>query len=468
MSWYAVDAIDDAIDATKAFLFPFSLGRWARLALITFFLGAGGVGGQFSNFSNVGDGFDNGGPESPPVDPGGAASSPELPVILAVVGGLILLALLFGIVGAVMEFVFVDVLARDEVRVRAPFKRQFRKGVRLFGFRIGLALLAILPFLAIGALLFTGVADASTFGMVGILGIVLLIFLVILVFGIVQSFTRQFVVPVMIATDETVLGGWRRLWPELRSQWKQTTVYFLMHILIGIGVGIVRTFLLLVGAIPVVLVAATLGFAAGSVGGQLVSGPFGLGIGFLVGIATGLLLLFVLVVLPINVLVKTYLRTYELRTLAGFDADFALLPDNFFDGPGPGSATPAGGDSPGGGGGRGAGGGGRGSGGGGRGVGSSVEDRPVEDRPVEDGPVRDDPVEQDRDHSRDGWGDSRADWGETGGARRDSGETGGPAGRGGDPEEEYRDVAEMFDDEVGGGGEMSGGDEDSENDDRRY
>jgi len=32
MSWHAVDAVDDAVEATRRFLFPFSLVRWTKLA----------------------------------------------------------------------------------------------------------------------------------------------------------------------------------------------------------------------------------------------------------------------------------------------------------------------------------------------------------------------------------------------------------------------------------------------------
>ena len=37
MSLYAVDAIDDALSATRSFLWPFDRGRWLRLALVVFF-----------------------------------------------------------------------------------------------------------------------------------------------------------------------------------------------------------------------------------------------------------------------------------------------------------------------------------------------------------------------------------------------------------------------------------------------
>jgi hypothetical protein len=368
MSWYAIDAIDDAIDATRAFLFPFSLGRWARLALITIFLGAGGIGGQFSNLQNFGNfgSFDDeqgatggaggfGDPSGPgagggsPADFGQFLDGPGLGLLLGVVGVILLLVLLFGILSATMEFVFVDVLSRDDVRVREPFKRVFGKGLRLFGFRIGLQLLFAVPFLGVIAAALTGVVGFEQIGAAGVLFGILVFGGLAILSGLVTSFTTQFVVPVMLATDETVLGGWRRLWPRLREQWKQTVVYFLMHVLIGIGIGIVRGFLVLLGAIPVLIVAGLLAVVAGAVAGGVVSGPAGFGTGVVVAALVGIPLFFLFVILPVNVLTKTYVRTFELRSLAGFDPDFDLLPRELFDGPGPSAAAAGAGGGDGGG-----------------------------------------------------------------------------------------------------------------------
>lgn len=369
MGWYAIDAIDDAIDATRGFLAPFSLGRWSRLALITLFLGTGGVGGQLSNVSNAGDAFGGGmqngqggggpGTELPDglspaeilsgdgsaVDPGVLPFDVTLGLVVGVVAVLVGLWLVFGVVGATMEFVFVDALATDTVAIRGPFRRRLTDGLRLFVFRFGLSLLVTLPVVGVVAAALTGVVELGGIGLaqvvLGLLGFAVVAVLV----GLVKSFTNQFVVPVMIAVDETVLGGWRELWSVLRAQPKQTVVYLVMHLLVGVGIGIVRGFLLLVGAIPVTIVAGIVGLAASTVAGSLWTGPFGVGVGLLVGVLTWLAAGFLLVLLPVNVLTKTYVRTYELRSLAGFDGRFALLSPSLFDG----GAAPAGdADGPGG------------------------------------------------------------------------------------------------------------------------
>ena len=95
---YAFDDIDDAIDATRAFLWPFDLGRWAKLALVLFFLG--GTGGSFNPFG-YNFGGTGGGPQ-PPGEPGGPGvppdvlpeiGGPELAVILAIAAAIVLGAL---------------------------------------------------------------------------------------------------------------------------------------------------------------------------------------------------------------------------------------------------------------------------------------------------------------------------------------------------------------------------------------
>jgi len=43
MSWHAVAALDDAVDATRRFLFPFSLVRWAKLAFLILLMGGSGA-----------------------------------------------------------------------------------------------------------------------------------------------------------------------------------------------------------------------------------------------------------------------------------------------------------------------------------------------------------------------------------------------------------------------------------------
>jgi len=47
MALYPLDGLKDALDATKEFLLPFDLRRWAKLALVAFFIGVPGMSVNF-------------------------------------------------------------------------------------------------------------------------------------------------------------------------------------------------------------------------------------------------------------------------------------------------------------------------------------------------------------------------------------------------------------------------------------
>lgn len=329
MSWYAIDAIDDALDASREFLFPFSLGRWARLALITLFVGGGGGGvNQLSNLQNVGQ--LPAAPTGPSVPADPAQPLPELgglAVAIAVV--VLLVALGFAFVGATFEFVFVDVIERDHVRVISPFGRQAGNGLRLLGFNLAVTVATLLPLAVAGYLAYfaggpPGFNGFDALGTTALLAFAAVAVLWLVVSGLVTGLTRTLVVPVMVATGTGVLGGWGRLWPRLRDEWKQTLLYLLMHFFVGIGVGIVGLVLTLLGAIVVGIVGLVVGLAAAAVthGGNVALGG---GIGVLAGAAVAVPLFVVFVALPVGILTATYVRTYELASLAGFDSAFDLL-----------------------------------------------------------------------------------------------------------------------------------------------
>lgn len=339
MSWYAIDAVDDAIDATRRFLFPFSLVRWIKLAVIVLFIGGGGASSNASNLpSAVGeftapDGLpaDDPGAVNGAVPPGEALVSPELFVAIAV--GIVALAVGLSIVSTVLEFVFYDALRTDEVLLWGPFKRRFLQGIRLILFQIGVTVLLFAPVALAGYGLY--VTDT---GISANLAVVLLVALLLLglfvVWLLVLTFTDDFVVPVMVLEDETVLGAWRRFWPTLRGEWVQFLVYLVVYFLLALGIGIGQSILTLVlGGIIVAL---------GAIAGLVVVGVLGglaAALESVVGLAAlGLLVIFVivalvLVILPIRILVVTYLTTYQLGVLGGANSSLMLLPDSLLPAP---------------------------------------------------------------------------------------------------------------------------------------
>jgi hypothetical protein len=325
MSLHAVEAIDDAVDATRAFLWPFDRGRWGRLALIVFFVGgAGGFPGfQFSGGSPGGTS-----PEAPSVsNPADAVSSiggPELAVIAAVFGVVLLLVLGFAFVGSVMEFVLFESLRQESVTIREYWRRRWRQGVRLFGFRILLGVLTLGTFGTLAVAVLTPVVFGDGGLSIALLVVALPVFLVVLlVSSLVDGFTTVFVVPVMIVEDRRLLSAWRRFWPTLTEHWKQYAAYVVLRFVLGIVAGILTGIGTVLGAIAIGI---PLGIVA-AVGVGL------LGVAEIIGWAVIALVaaLFVLGLLVIGLLVavpvKTYFRYYALFVLGDTNDRFDLIAD---------------------------------------------------------------------------------------------------------------------------------------------
>ncbi|MEF8856930.1 MAG: hypothetical protein V5A16_05850 [Haloplanus sp.] len=310
--WYAFAALKDARDATEALLRPVDRGRWLRLALIALFVGVGG-GAPTGGNVNVPSG--RGGSGVPPEMP--APSIPDVGSMAAVLLGIaalvVLLAILWSVAGAVMEFVLIAGLRDRDVSIREPFRANVGPGLRLFGFRLAVGL---------GSLLVIGLPILAVFGLgISVSPVVLLLLVpLVMVFGVVAllagvalGLTTDFVVPTMLTEGLGVLDGWRRLWPTLRAEWKQTALYivakFVLGIAVGLAVSLVVLLAALVVAIPFALVGGALFLAASAVGATTV--------GWVVGGA--LVALFVLVMIAVGLLVQvpalTFVRYYSLSVL---------------------------------------------------------------------------------------------------------------------------------------------------------
>ncbi len=326
MALYALDDVDDAYAVTRSFLAGLDRTGWLKLAFVVFFVG--GVGGGFptGSYQFGGDGgTDPGTPpaeEFPAFDPG-----PDFWLLagaVALVAILVVLALFF--VASVMEFVFVESLRTEVVSIREYWGRHWRKGARLFGFRLVFGVVQFVAFLLLVAL----VAVPFFFGDGGIaVGLLLLLaalpvfFVVAVLAGLVNSFTTMFVVPVMILEDRSVLDGWRRLWPTIRGQWKQYLAYAVSAFVLSLVGGIV-VFIGTALLVAVLLIPFGILFLVGF-GLLTVAEPVGVG----VLVLTGLLFALAAVVVAALVMapVQSYLRYYALLVLGDVDAEFDVVPE---------------------------------------------------------------------------------------------------------------------------------------------
>lgn len=330
---YAVDDLSDAIDATRWFLTPVTARRWLKLAVVVLFVAGFGLGMPSAPPGDV----------TPPTeDPvtGDPIESPLpteqlLLVATVVVAVAVLLWLLFAFVGSLMEFVLVESLRTDDVRIGRYAEAHFGRAVSLFLFRLVLGAAAAI---AIGVPAYLALAPIESIGdrpPAALGGVVALAFATYLVYAVIVRLTTEFVVPVMLLEERGIRYGWARFWRTLRGNLAEYAVYVLLASIIGfvaaIAVGILASLTMFVLAIPLALLA--IGFLfLGPLGG-----PF-LALLVLAAIAT-----FLLVLSLYRMPVVAYVRYYALLVLGDTDADLDLIPERreavrARDGPGPGGA----------------------------------------------------------------------------------------------------------------------------------
>lgn len=321
MVLYPIEDLDDAWIATREFLTPLSVKRLLVLAVIVFF-----VGGTSTNFS--GGGGSGGAPSE--TDPGAEPGLDALwtfiienALVIGLIGGtILLLVLVFTLIGAVMEFVFVQSLRTDEVQFWEYSRSYLGEGLRLFGFRIVLGAVGLLP---IAVLLGFGLATIGAGPLPEISGAILVVLglvaaLLFVLLTITNALTTRFVVPVMLVRESGVLDGWRAFWPTLLNQWKQYLVYGIATLILNIVLGIVFLLLLVIAAIvvliPVGAVVAGIAFLAEPLLTPVV-------------IVFGVLFVgsLILAALLLQVPIQTYLRYYALLILGDTNEALDPIPD---------------------------------------------------------------------------------------------------------------------------------------------
>jgi hypothetical protein len=325
MALHAIDNVSDAIDVTREFLFPFELRRWLKLAIIAFFIG-GATSVPTTNFNTGGSPGGTPGDTSGQLPDGGVPSSlpDDLLLIVGTIVALVLLVgLVFAIVGAIMEFVFIESLRSGEVSIRRYWSRRWGQGLRLFGFRVAIGipfLLMIIGWLVL--LLIPLLTDSGSPSIVAFFVGIPLIFLAALLYGLINSFTTVFVVPIMVKDDSGVLAAWGRLWSSVKSAWKQ----YLVYAIVAFGLGIVAGFLTSIAlGIGVLIVGIPLAILAGITYLALSFSTAGL------VIFSVLAVVFIIAVIVLAALVQVpilaYLRYYALLVLGDIEPDFDLIPN---------------------------------------------------------------------------------------------------------------------------------------------
>ncbi|WFN37528.1 DUF4013 domain-containing protein [Methanomicrobium antiquum] len=313
--YYAFSSIDPAIERTKRLLWPFNKGIWLRIALISLFIGG------FTSFNpfQFTSGTDS--TEMPSSFAGSDLFMDQLPVILGVVAVIIILALIFGYISCVFQYLFVECLSKNEFAIRKYFKTNTKRGARLFGFELVIGGLLIAVIMIAVFMMIMGFASVSIDSMqkVGFfISIFLLVLLLSIPIGIIMLFTVDFVVPIMIKENCKLIEGWKKCWGVIKTDWSQTIIYLIMRIIIGIVVFILMFIAIMIAA----LVLAIPFFIVGLIAVGLNPGSFA--IAFII-----LLILFILCMIPISLLISvpfiTFGRYYSLNVLGLLDNNYTML-----------------------------------------------------------------------------------------------------------------------------------------------
>lgn len=308
MALHALDAIDDALTATRRFR-PHGVFEWVWVTVVAVLVASPGI--------SIPTGGTGGGGVTPEQR---ATFEEALPSTLpewvpVVVAALAVVWLGFVVLGALLEFPFLRWLRSGERATLDAMAAHWKQALGLAAFRVVLSLVGVA---ALGALV------ASTTGpnptpadyifALSEYGIVLA--LVGLPTGVIAAFTTAFVVPTMLLTDRGVLGGWRRFWATLTDAPKQFLAY-------AVGVALLAT----VGGI-LVSIAAVVGFLAAAIVGGVVGfvvAATAVGIsGVVVALAVGGLGA-VLVGAVVYAVLQVFLRYYALFVLGAVDSDLELV-----------------------------------------------------------------------------------------------------------------------------------------------
>jgi hypothetical protein len=323
MVWYALECVDDAVEATREFLLPVERSRWLKLAVVVFFLsgGSGVTSLPNTSFSFQAGDFDFTGLPTGQVSPSELLDQ-FLPLLVGLAVVFAILGLLFTLVGSIMEFVLVDSLRRESVDVRTLFRRHVGGGLALFAFRILLGLVVAAVIGGLAYLLIVPALGNDTQVVFGALILVPVALVVGITAAIVHGLTTEFVVPTMIHDDRGLRSAWGRFWPVLRNNLGQFALYVLVRIALTIGVGIIAGI-----AIGIVAVVVGIPFALlGGVAWLGTGGTITLGSAIVYGL---ILAAYVLILLAatavVQVPLKTFTRYYELLVLGDVDPDLDLV-----------------------------------------------------------------------------------------------------------------------------------------------
>ncbi|WP_440952925.1 DUF7544 domain-containing protein [Methanococcoides sp. FTZ1] len=255
MNWFVVDAAGEAFKRTRSCLLePFELKKWLKLAIIVALAGGGSSSGYNGSIPNTETGDF---PQLPFFDPAKGngfleqiTTMPDLPALIAIIGAIALLILIFWYISSVMDFVLVESVTKNDVRLREYAKKYMRMGLNLFIIRIVLAIgfFAIFAMAALPMIVQIISDPTGNFWPMLIAGGLSLI-AVILMISVFSSIINSFIhlcIPIAMYDQIGIIEALEKVVATFRQDWKQITGYWLGRFLLWTGGRVVFSILALI------------------------------------------------------------------------------------------------------------------------------------------------------------------------------------------------------------------------------
>lgn len=304
---YAAANLFDALHATRRYLGALGLGGWLKLGLVVLLIGGFGITSQTFNV---------------PIEPETIDEPSEL---LPIVGfGAIVLGIygLFRYLAAVLEFVFVESLRSEAVRIRRDLRANLGRGLWLLAFRAALWIGFVVA-IAASIVAVLSIADVTAVAELGELTTAQIAAMVLSTLGLfvlwygVDLLTTAFVVPIMLHEECGPIAAWRRFASSMSSNPVDLLAFLVVAWILGAVLWAVLFGIGFVVGIAGVLAVAVLVVGLDAVHSSLaVLGLVALVVGYVV---------YQYLVALFEAPVRSYVRYYALLLLGDTDSTLDLV-----------------------------------------------------------------------------------------------------------------------------------------------
>jgi hypothetical protein len=256
---YAIDIISESFNKTKSLFLPVRPGYWIRMGFISMF--------SMSNYGGSGStGGTGGGREQLPGFSFSQAvtqfnvSALEFLARYGLFIGIAmiffyLISLVFTFISSVFSFMFIEGVAKKEIRIKRSFVKNVHSGLSLFYFRFVLGIVSLIVLSLIFAPLlysfFTN--NLVNFNLWLLIPIIISLILYVFLVSIVLFLVYDFVLPIMYFRKLSFGKAWRRFVKFGKLNKLEIFVYWIIKLVLSIGAGVISLLLLIPVFIGIVI-----------------------------------------------------------------------------------------------------------------------------------------------------------------------------------------------------------------------